>query len=272
MFVPISTPLWRRKWHLTPVLFTGKSHGRRSLVGYSRWDCEQLDTTERLHLHFSLSCIGERNANPLQYSCLENPRNGGAWWAAFYGVTQSREWLKRLSSSSSSHSLDGSLVIDSVLCLGLVLYVVVIQLLGHVWLFWPHELQHTRLPYPSPSPGACSDSCPLNLWCYTTISYSVVLFSSCLQSFQASGSFPMTQFFASGGQSTGVSTSASVLPKDIQDWFPLGLTGLLSLQSKGLSNIFSNTTVQKINSLLISLVYGPMRTSIPDHWKNHSFD
>ena len=103
MFVPISTPLWRRKWHLTPVLFTGKSHGRRSLVGYSRWDCEQLDTTERLHLHFSLSCIGERNANPLQYSCLENPRNGGAWWAAVYGVAQSRTRLKWLSSSSSIH-------------------------------------------------------------------------------------------------------------------------------------------------------------------------
>ena len=94
--------VWRRQWHPTPVLLPGKSHGQRSLVGSSPWGREELDTTEWLHFHFSLSCIGEGNGNPLQCSCLENPRDGGAWWAAVYGVAQSRTPLKRLSSSSSS--------------------------------------------------------------------------------------------------------------------------------------------------------------------------
>jgi len=100
---------------------------------------------------------------------------------------------------------------------------------------WPHGLQHTRLPCPSPTPGAYSNSCPLSRWCHPTISSSVIPFSSRLQSFLASGSFPMSQFFASGDQSIGVSASASVLPMNIQDWFPLGLTALISLLSKGLS-------------------------------------
>ena len=110
---------------------------------------------------------------------------------------------------------------------------------------WPHGLQHSRLPYPSPTPRACSNSCPSSQWCLPTISSSVVPFSSHLQSFPASGSFPMSQLFTSGRQSIGASTSASVLPMNIQDWFPLGLTGLISLQSKGLSRVFSNNTVQK---------------------------
>ena len=93
---------WRKQWHPTPVLLPGKPHGRRSLVGCSPWGRWGSDTTERLHFHFSLSCIGEGNGNPLQCSCLENPRDGGAWWAAVYGVTQSRTRLKWLSSSSSS--------------------------------------------------------------------------------------------------------------------------------------------------------------------------
>ena len=92
----------RRQWQPTPVLLPGKSHGWRILVGCSPWSREESDRTEWLHFHFSLSCIGEGNGNPLQYSCLENPRDGGAWWAAVYGVAQSRTWLKRLSSSSSS--------------------------------------------------------------------------------------------------------------------------------------------------------------------------
>ena len=87
--VVTSTTTWRRQWHPTPVLLPGKSHGRRCLVGCSPWVCKELDTTERLHFHFSLSCIGEGNGNPLQYSCLENPRDGGAWWAAVSGITQS---------------------------------------------------------------------------------------------------------------------------------------------------------------------------------------
>ena len=94
--------VWRRRWHPTPVLLPGISHGRRSLVGCSPCGREESDMTERLHFYFSLSCIGEGNGNPLQCSCLENPRDGGAWWAAVYGVAQSRTQLKRLSSSSKS--------------------------------------------------------------------------------------------------------------------------------------------------------------------------
>ena len=99
-----STLLVRRQWHPTPVLLPGKSHGRRSLVGCSPWGREESDRTERLPFHFSLSCIGEGNGNPPQRSCLENPRDRGAWWAAVYGVAQSWTWLKRLSGSSSSSS------------------------------------------------------------------------------------------------------------------------------------------------------------------------
>ena len=119
-----------------------------------------------------------------------------------------------------------------------------VQLLGCVQSLWLHGLQHAGLPCPSPIPGAYSNSCLSGRWCHPTISSSVIPFSSCLQSFPASGSL-MSQFFKSGGQSIGASASASVLPMNIQDWFPLGLTGLISLQSKGLSRIFSNTTVQK---------------------------
>ena len=109
----------------------------------------------------------------------------------------------------------------------------------------PHGLQHTRVPCPSATPGDCPNSCPSSWWCHPTISSSVIPLSSCLQSFLASGSFPMSQFFASGRQSIRVSASASVLPRNIQDWFPLGWTGWISLQSKGLSRVFSNTTVQR---------------------------
>ena len=109
----------------------------------------------------------------------------------------------------------------------------------------PHGLQHARLPCPSPTLGTGSNSCPSSWWCHPTLSSFVIPYSSCLQAFPASGSFPRSQFFASGGQSIGVSASASVLPMTIQDWFPLGWTGWISLQSKGLSRVFSNTTVQK---------------------------
>ena len=109
----------------------------------------------------------------------------------------------------------------------------------------PHGLQHARLPCLSPTPGAYSNSCPLSPCCHPTISSSVIPFSSRLQSFPASGFFPVSQFFTSGGQIIGVSASALVLPMNIQDWFPLGWTGWLSLQSKGLSRVFPNTTVLK---------------------------
>ena len=109
----------------------------------------------------------------------------------------------------------------------------------------PQGLQRTRLPCPSLPPRICSNSCPLSQWCHPTISSSVAPFCFCLQSFPAAGSFQMSQFFASGSQRIGASASASVLPKNIQDWFPLGLTGLISLLSRRLWRVFSNTTVQK---------------------------
>ena len=136
----------------------------------------------------------------------------------------------------------------------------------------PMDCRHSRLPCPSPTPGAYLNSCPLSQWCHPTISSSVVPFSSRLQSFPASGSFPMSQFFTSGGQSIGVSASASVLPMNIQDWFPLGWTGLISLLSKGVSRVFSNTTGQKHQFFGAQLFYSPTLTSIHDYWKNPSFD
>ena len=108
-----------------------------------------------------------------------------------------------------------------------------------------NSLQPHGPPCPSPTPGVYSNSCPLSWWCHLTISPSVIPFSSCLQSFTASGSFPMSQFFGSSGQNIGASASASVLPMNIQGWFPLGWTGWISFQSKGLSRVFSNTTIQK---------------------------
>ena len=135
---------------------------------------------------------------------------------------------------------------------------------------WPHGLQHTSLPCPSPFPGAYSNSCPLSQWCHPTISSSVIPFSSCPQSFPASGSFLMSQFFESGSQTIGASASASIFPMNIQDWFPLGLTGLISLQPKGLSKVFSNTTVQKHQFFGAQPLYDPTLTSLCDCRKNHS--
>ena len=130
---------------------------------------------------------------------------------------------------------------------------------------WPHGLQHARLPCPAPSPGACSNSCSLSQWCHPTMSPSVIPFF-CLQTFQVSGSFLISRLFASGGQNIGASASASVLLMNIQDWFPLGLTGLMSWQYKALSNLLQH------HSLALSLFYCPALTSVHDYWKNHSFD
>ena len=144
------------------------------------------------------------------------------------------------------------------------IYISSVQLLSRVWLFatpW-----HARPPCPSPTPRVHSNSCPLSRWCHPTTSSSVIPFSSCPQSLPASGSFQMSQFFTSGGQSTGVSASAWVLPMNIQDWCALGWTGWISLQTKGLSR------VKSINSSVFSFLYGPTLTSIHDHWKNHSLD
>ena len=133
----------------------------------------------------------------------------------------------------------------------------------------PHGLQNARLPCPSLSPGVCSNSCTLSPQCYLTISSSATLFSFCLQSFPASGSFPMNWLFASGGQSIGV--SASVLTTNIQGWFPLGLTGLIALLSKGFSRVFSSTTVWKHQFFSARPSFGPTLTSIHDYQKNHTF-
>ena len=119
---------------------------------------------------------------------------------------------------------------------------------------WPHGLQHARLPCSSPSPRVCSDSCQLSRWCHPTVSSSVVPFSSCLQSFPASGSFPASHLFASGSQILGASASVSVLPVNIQSWFPLGLTGLISLLSKGLFRVFSSATVWRYQFLKRNLI------------------
>ena len=136
----------------------------------------------------------------------------------------------------------------------------------------PHEAQHTRPPCPSPAPGVYPNSCPLSRWCHLTISSSVVPFSSCLQSFPTSGSFQMSQHFTSGGQNIGVSASTSVLPMNTQDWFPLGWTGWISLQSKGLLRVFSTPQFKSINSSAFSFLYSPTLTSVHDYWKNHSLD
>ena len=136
----------------------------------------------------------------------------------------------------------------------------------------PHGLQHARPPCPLLYPGVCSNLYPLSHWCYPTISSSIVPFSSCPQSFRASGSFPVSRFFASGDQNIGASVSASVLPVNIQGWFPLGLTGLISLQSKELSRVFSTTTVQKHQFFNAQpFLFGPTLISVHDYWKNHNF-
>ena len=139
---------------------------------------------------------------------------------------------------------------------------------------WPHGLhgKHTRLPRPSPTPGACSNSSPSSWWYHPTISSSVAPFSSHLQSFPASGSFPMRQLFASRGQSIGASASTSVLQVNIQGWFPLGLTSLISLQSKDSQESSPTPQFKSINSSVLSFLYSPTLTPIHDYWKNHSFD
>ena len=130
---------------------------------------------------------------------------------------------------------------------------------------WLHGLQHSRLPCPSPTPGAYSNSCPLSRWCHPIISSSIVPFSSCLQFFPASGSFQMSQCFASGGQSIVVSASASVLPMNIQDWFPLGWTGWISLQSKDSQESSPTPQFKSLSSLTLSFLYSPTLISIHDH-------
>ena len=138
---------------------------------------------------------------------------------------------------------------------------------------WPHGLQHTSLPCPSLSPEICSNSCPLTQWCHPSVSSAVIPISSCPQSFPASGSFPMIWFFDQvASQSIRASALASVLPMKIWSWFPLGLTGLISSLSKGLSSVFFNTTVQKLQFFSTQPSLWSTLTSVHDYWRNHSFD
>ena len=134
-----------------------------------------------------------------------------------------------------------------------------------------HGLQHTRPPCPSPTPGACSNSCLSSRWCHPTISSYIVPFF-CLQSFPSSGSFPVSQFFASRGQSIGVPASASDLPMNIQDWFALRWTGLISCSPRDAQEFSPTTQFKSINSSAFSFLFGPNFISVHDYWKNHSFD
>ena len=209
----------RRQWHPYPVLLPGKSHEWRSLEGCSPWGHWGSDTTEQLHFHFSLSCIGEGNGNPFQCSFLENARDRGAWWAAVYGVAQSRTRLKWLSSSSSSSNMMCVCRMwwESGTCkakwkitkmrikniYNVIIILSEINLKTGRWLtqfssvqfsrsvmsdsLWPHESQHARPPCPSPTPGVYSDSRPLGQWCHPAISSSVIPFSSCPQSLPTRG-------------------------------------------------------------------------------------
>ena len=137
----------------------------------------------------------------------------------------------------------------------------------------PHGLLHAKLPCLSPTPGACSNSYPSSQWCYPTISSSVVPFSSCLQSFPASGSFPMSQFFTSGGPSIGASVSASVLPMNIQYWFPFEISLVWSpFRPRDSQESSPTRQLKSISCLALSFLYGPTLTSMHDYWKNHSFD
>jgi len=138
--------------------------------------------------------------------------------------------------------------------------------------FRPRELQHTRPPCPSPTPRVHPNSCSSSRWCHPAISSSVIPFSSCPQSLSASECFLISQLFTSGGQSTGVSALASFLPKNTQDWFPLGWTGWISLQSKGLSESSPTPQFKSINSSALSFLHSPTLISIHNHWKNYSLD
>ena len=206
---------------------------------------------------------GEGHGNILQYSCLGKSMDRGTWRATVHRVAKSWTWQKWFSNQENmAYPVNRPTL--PLFFIQKINYIVMSLLTSFTFMISyinnaknasvqfshsvishsaTHELQHARLTCPSPTPGACSNSCPSVWWCHLIISSSVIPFSSCLQSFPASGSFQMRQF-TSGGQSIGASVSASVLSMSIQVWFPLGLTGLFSLLSKGLSRVF-NTTVQK---------------------------
>ena len=166
---------------------------------------------------------GEGNSNPIQYSCLGNSMDRGAWQATVHGITKSpTQWLTNNSNNKCVNMQN--LILFNAICLKKLNLMIVFSSLVMSDSSRPHGLQHSRLPCTSPTPGACSNACLSSQWCHPIIPSSVVPFSSHLQSFPASGSFPMSQIIVLGGQSIGVSASASVLPMNIQDFFPLGWT------------------------------------------------
>ena len=202
-----------------------KIHGQRSLAGYSVWVHRESDMTEPLNsvltalkIHFRVYCKKSRTGGSEAFPLPSH--NHPILTLLPSGSTHSKTLDNKRTNPQFSHSV----VFDSL---------------------WPHESQHARLPCPSPNPRVYSNSSPSSRWCHPAISTSVVPFSFCPQSLPTSGSSPMSQLFTRGGQSTGVSPSASVLPMNTQDWSRLGWTDWISLQFKGLSRVFSNTTVQK---------------------------
>ena len=221
---------------------------------------------------------GEGNDKPLEYSCLENPVNSMKRqkdrtpkdelpWSVVPNMLLeisgelTPERMKRGSQSKNNTQLWVGLVME-VKSDAMKSNIASVQFSRSVVsnFLQPHELRYARPPCPSPTPGVHSNSCPSSRWCHPAISSSVIPFSSCPQSLPASESFPMSQLFAWGGQSTGVSALASFLPKNTQDWSPLGWTGWISLQSKGLSRVFSNTTVTKHQ------FFGPQPSSQPNSY------
>ena len=191
----------------------GVGEGQGGHMYCSPWDPKQLDMSGQLYNNKSPRMI----TKVLWVLILRIQINFSEWMIFKYRICELRRW-------NVSVQLSHSVMSDYLR---------------------PHGRQHVRIPYPSPTPRACSNSSPSSLWCYPTISFSVIPFSTCHHSFPASGSYLMSQFFPSDGQNIGASASASVLPVIIQNWFPVGLTGLISIQSKGLSRVFSNTIAQK---------------------------
>ena len=220
----------------------------------SPWGHCELDTTECLRFHFSLSFIGEGNGNPLQCSCLENPRDGGAWWAAVYGVKQSRTRSDLGEVDWSDLAAAADFIFDWSIKLLLFSCSVVSDSL------WPHRLQHSRIPCPSPSHGVCSNSCPLSQWCHPTISSSFTPFSSCPQSFPASRSFPMSWLFVAGGQSAGASASESVFPVNIQDWLIWSPCAQGTLKSLCQYQTLKSSILQRSVFLIVQLSHPHMTT------------
>ena len=207
---------------------------------------------------------GEGNGNPLQYSCPENSLRQRSLAGTVCGITKNWMWVSMHSCTCTIELYSSKWNLNSIQFSSLMQ--------SCPTLCDPMDCSTPGHPCPSPTPGLYSNSCPLSWWCHPTTSSSIIPFSSHLQSFPASGSFQKSQFFASGGQNFGVSASASVLPVNIQGWFPLGWTGWISLQSKGLPRVFSNTTLQKHHSLALSFLYSPALTSTHDYWENHSSD